>query len=93
MNDLDIGRFLTRLKEFDALRDTDTVHQDMVDRIRPTYSDAWPLGLDPAVRDALVHTGIPRPYKHQADAITKALNGDGPNKGWMSGALWPIENS
>ena len=75
MNDLDIESFLTRLTEFDALRDSDTIHQRVVDRIRPAYSPTWPAGLDPAVRDALVQAGMPRLYEHQAAAITKALNG------------------
>ena len=73
MNEVD--RFLARLHEFDALRESDTINRDTVDRIEPGYADEWPRQLDPAVRNALASAGIPRPYQHQADAIAKALNG------------------
>lgn len=75
MNDLDIGSFISRLTEFDALRDSDTVHRGTRDRTEPAYSPGWPEELDPAVRDALVQAGISRLYDHQATAITKSLNG------------------
>ncbi len=75
MNSIDIDRFLARLKEFDALRDSDTINRGTVDRIQPGYADDWPAQLDPAVRDALVGTGISQPYQHQADAIAKSLSG------------------
>lgn len=75
MNALDIESFLNRLTQFDALRDSDAIHQGVVDRLRPVYSTTWPDGLEPAVRDALVRAGITRLYEHQAAAITKALSG------------------
>ena len=75
MNDRDIESFFTQLAEFDALRDSDTIHQGVVDRIGPTYSCTWPAELDPAIRDALLQAGFHQPYKHQALAIIKALNG------------------
>ena len=71
----DIDSFLLRLKEFDALRDNDTINQGELDRIQPAYADEWPVQLNPAVRAALVQTGISKPYQHQADAIAKALGG------------------
>ena len=75
MDGIDIERFLGRLKEFDALRDADTVNRDTVDRIQPGYAAEWPEQLDSSVRSALVDAGIPQPYQHQADAIIKSLGG------------------
>ena len=72
---VDINRFLSRLTDFDALRDSDTVSRGEVERIEPAYADGWPAQLNPQVSDALIHTGIPRPYQHQADAISKSLSG------------------
>ena len=59
----------------DALRDSDTVKCGSLDRIKPGYANDWPTRLNPAVRDALVQAGIPKPYQHQADAINLALDG------------------
>ncbi len=70
-----IERFLVRLKEFDALRDGDTVNRKMVDRIRPAQAAEWPAQLDSSVRNTLVRSGIRQPYQHQADAIVKSLSG------------------
>ena len=75
MNDLNIQRFEARLKEFDALRDSDRIERGQLDRIQPQYADAWPAELNPAVRKALADAGIPQPYQHQANAIAKALSG------------------
>ena len=75
MSEVDIDRLLSRLKEFDALRETDTINRGMVERIQPGYADEWPSQLDPAVRSTLVNAGIPKPYQHQADAIAKSLSG------------------
>ena len=75
MEALDIDRFVDKLREFDALRDADTVNRGCVDRIQPAFADAWPTILDPAVRDSLVSIGIPRPYHHQAEAIGRSLSG------------------
>ena len=75
MNDLNIESFLSQLAEFDALRDSDTIHQRAVERIGPTYSCTWPAELDPAVRDALLQAGFHQPYEHQALAVSKSLSG------------------
>ena len=75
MEELDIDRFVDKLREFDALRDADTVHRGCVDRIQPAFAAGWPTILDPEVRDSLVSVGIPRPYHHQAEAITRSLSG------------------
>ena len=72
--ELDIDRLISKLKEFDALRDTDTINQGEVDRIQPAYADEWPALLNASVRDAMVNSGVVRPYQHQVDAIVKALN-------------------
>ena len=66
---------LARLTEFDALRSSDTIHRDVVGRISPIYSQTWPSKLNPAIRNALIQAGFRQPYKHQAAAITEALNG------------------
>ena len=71
----DIDRFLARLNEFDALRADDEVRTGTLDRIRPHNADGWPAQLDSSVRDALIGAGIPQPYQHQYDAITKSLSG------------------
>ena len=75
MDEININNFLERLKEFDALRDSDQIEQGELDRIQPGYADEWPERLSPAIRDALVNAGIPRPYDHQAQAISKSLDG------------------
>ena len=75
MEGFDIDRFMGKLEQLDALRDADTVNRGSVDRIRPAYADGWPTILDPQVRDSLVSAGIPRPYEHQAEAISRALSG------------------
>ena len=75
MNAIDIDRLLARLKEFDALRDSDEVKTGALERIRPALADDWPAQLDSSVRNALVKSGIALPYQHQADAISKSLSG------------------
>ncbi len=72
---IDIGNITMKLTERDALRDGDTIKHDVVERIQPKYAEAWPPQLDSHVRDALVSAGIPRPYRHQADAIARSLDG------------------
>ena len=71
----DIERLVARLKEFDALRDTDDIVRGTVDRIQPQFEDRWPPELHPAVCDALGRIGISSPYQHQAKAIRKSLSG------------------
>ncbi len=63
-------KLVEQLKEFDALRDKDEINTGTVDRIEPQYADEWPTQLHPSVRDSLTV----RPYRHQADAIIKALS-------------------
>ena len=75
MNAIDADRLLARLKEFDALRDSDEVKTGVLERIRPALADDWPAQLDSSVRNALVKSGIALPYQHQADAISKSLSG------------------
>ena len=75
MNGSDIDRFLLKLHGFDALRDSDTVYRKELDRIQPAYANEWPAQLNSAVREALVASGVSRPYQHQADAIMKSLSG------------------
>ena len=72
---LKIDRLITKLGEFDALREADTKVRGSADRIEPQFADQWPAGLHPQVRESLIGTGITRPYLHQADAICKALRG------------------
>ncbi len=75
MPGVDVDEFLAKLKEFDALRDTDTVRRGEVDRIQPAFAEEWPAQLDRQVREAIVASGIDRPYQHQFDAIVKSLSG------------------
>lgn len=70
----DIVTFEAKLKEFDALRDKDEIQTETVERIQPQLADEWPTQLDPSVRDALIQTGISRPYQHQADAVSRVLD-------------------
>ena len=72
---VNVSQLLKRLEDLDALRDSDTVKCGSLDRIEPAYADDWPARLDPAVRNALIQAGIPKPYKHQADAIDLSLKG------------------
>ena len=64
MAELDIDRLISKLKEFDALRDTDSISQGEVDRIQPAYADEWPALLNESVREAMVNSGVARPYQH-----------------------------
>ena len=75
MEGLDIDRFVDKLREFDALRDADSVNRGCLDRIQPAFADEWPTILNPQVRDSLVSAGIPRTYHHQAEAIARSLSG------------------
>lgn len=75
MQTLNITQFVAKLKEFDALRDSDTIVPGELDRIQPSYANEWPAELSPEIREALVGAGILRPYSHQADAIVKSLSG------------------
>ena len=71
----DIAAFEAKLKEADALRDNDEIKTGTIERIKPHLASEWPAQLHPSVRKALIQAGIPCPYQHQADAISKALDG------------------
>ena len=71
----DIATFEAKLKEADALRDKDEIKTGTIERIKPHLASEWPAQLHPSVRKALIQAGIPCPYQHQADAISKALDG------------------
>ena len=71
----DIATFEAKLKKFDALRDKDEIKTGTVERIQPRLASEWPVQLHPDVCKALIQAGIPRPYQHQAEAISKSLDG------------------
>ena len=64
-----------RLREFDALRDDDIIQQGVVGRQRPESARGWPKELHSRVRVALAQSGVDRPYLHQAEAITRSIQG------------------
>ena len=72
---INIEKFKTQLREFDALRDDDEIQTGTVECIQPQYVQEWPSELHPSVSNALIRAGITSPYKHQAEAISKSLNG------------------
>lgn len=67
-------KFQETLKQFDALRDDDPMQSRTVDSIEPECADEWPMRLHDSVRKAL-NESVPRPYRHQVDAVDKALDG------------------
>ena len=67
--------FIAKLTDADALRSGDTVKCKTIDRIEPSIADAWPDGLHPSLYNALDTIGIPKPYAHQAEAVTQSLSG------------------
>ena len=73
--EVSIDDFLTQLRDFDALRDSDTINLGTVGRIQPDLADEWPTQLHSAVRNSLIGAGINQPYQHQADAIARSLSG------------------
>ena len=75
MTEWNIDQFLSKLKEFDALREEDDIRLGEVDRIRPVNAEDWPSRLSAPIRKALVNSGIDRPYQHQAEAVNLALDG------------------
>jgi len=71
---------LDQLRAFDALRDGEHDGDDLtietVDSVAPVYADGSVFGtLTPQIADLLRHSGITRLYRHQADAIAKAMDG------------------
>jgi DEAD/DEAH box helicase domain-containing protein len=72
---------LSALREFDALRDTgdsgDQIHVRTVEAVAPIYADAESLkDLPEHVLTALSALNIRRLYRHQAEAIRLALQGE-----------------
>ena len=67
--------FIAKLTDADALRSGDKIRRKTIDRIEPPIEDAWPEGLHPSLYNALDTIGIPRPYAHQAEAVTRSLSG------------------
>ncbi len=83
---MDIASFKARLEEFDALRDSDEVVTDTVERLEARFAQAWPTRLRfkvssssserrRSVQEILSAQGITRLYQHQADAINRSLDG------------------
>ena len=72
---IDIEKFKTQLKNFDALRDTDEIQTGTLPHIQPKLANEWMPELEPSVHDALNNMGIHSPYQHQAEAISKSLSG------------------
>ena len=71
---------LDQLRAFDALRDGEHGGDDLtietVDSVAPVYADGSVFeALTPQIADLLRHSGITRLYRHQADAIAKAMAG------------------
>lgn len=67
-------KFRETLKHFGALRDDDLIQSDTVDNIEPEYASEWPMRLQDSVRKVLSDS-VPRPYRHQVEAVDKALDG------------------
>ena len=72
---MDIESVEARLRELGALRNDDQINRGTLDRIEPSYDEDWPKELHPSIRKVLIEKGVQRPYKHQAEAIRKSLNG------------------
>ena len=67
---------LDQLRTFDALRGGDDLLTETVDSIAPAYADGSVFEtLTPRIAELLRARGITRLYRHQADAITKAMAG------------------
>ena len=72
-----MDNLIQALCDFDALRDKDQLSEDTVNRIEPNYSDASIFQrINPAIVQALRAQGVNHLYEHQAEAISKALQGD-----------------
>ena len=72
---IDIKKFKTQLKNFDALRDTDEIQTGTLPHIRPQSASEWPAELDVLIRNTLIAAGLPSPYQHQVEAISKSVSG------------------
>ena len=71
----DFQTFIAKLSDADALRPGDKVNRKTIDRIKPSIAGAWPDELPDSLHTALATIGIPRPYTHQAEAVTRSLGG------------------
>ena len=71
----DAEAFIAKLRGADALRSGDKVNYKAIDRVQPSTADAWPDGLHSSLHHALDTIGIPRPYAHQAEAVSRSLAG------------------
>ena len=71
----DTENFIEKLYAIEALRPGDTVKYDTVDRIEPEFAESWPDDVHPSLRSALEAIDIPRPYAHQAEAVSRSLSG------------------
>ena len=84
---MDIEQLLSRMREFDALRDKgdknnkdgkdikDTIVRGSLDRIKPEFAADWPEQVHSDVRAALESLGVAAPYQHQFDAVEKSMEG------------------
>ena len=72
---LDPDAFIASLTATDALRPDDKINRKTIDRIQPDVADAWPGDLHPLLHKALDTVGVPEPYAHQAEAVTRTLSG------------------
>ena len=64
------------LHEFDAIRDGDTIFEDVVPRVQPSFaSESIFEKIDPRIVRALQSKGVYGLYEHQGEAISKALQG------------------
>ena len=71
----DTQDFVEKLRAIEALRPGDTVKCDTVDRVEPEFADSWPDDVHPSLHRALEAIDVPRPYAHQAEAVSRSLNG------------------
>lgn len=68
--------FIGKLYAINALHQEDTINCDTMDRIEPAFAESWPDAVHPSLGRALrEEIGIPAPYTHQAEAISRSLRG------------------
>lgn len=73
---MDFEKFKARLYEFDALRESDEIRDDIFPRIEPEYAKHWPSEIDNRLHITLRNAGFRRPYMHQSEAIVNSLRGN-----------------
>ena len=71
----DLEELTAQLKVSEALRDGDTIKTGTIERIEPEYAAGWPETLAPSIQVALANIGLPQPYRHQAEAVIRSLDG------------------